>query len=228
MDGLPQMQRFTLIHDGTKQGWQTAYLAFHIAALLGAPLLVLLDDSTTDQKNLFERVSQVKVGGRAAGVAINTLLVKDFSVETMAENVIDSDGLFIPHPLVPDEKTAIALLDVLSCPLWVVSQGIEAHKMGVLVNDLAIDMKLVTFTISLSSRLQQPLIGLIHDKLFTSLPQTDGEIDWIRLPDISLSEIVAVLEMNNIDTLFLPASNASLVKDLTSNCVLYPETKLDA
>jgi hypothetical protein len=104
LDGYPLMQRFTLLHDGSDQGWQAAYLAFHIAAQLGAPLFALLVGSASDEKILARNASQVEVGGRAAGLVIKTRLVTEFSVDIVEENVADSDGLFVPRRLIPDEE----------------------------------------------------------------------------------------------------------------------------
>jgi len=105
------MQRFTLIHNGSQQGWQAAYLAFHIAAQLGAPLLVWLVDSATDKKVLAQRATQVEVGGRAAGVAIETRLVMEFPIRTLVENKSTVDGIFLPHQLIPNGETAARLLE---------------------------------------------------------------------------------------------------------------------
>jgi len=73
------MQRFTLLHDGSPQAWQAAYLAFHIAAQLGAPLRVLLFDADDDQDMLAKNASQIEVGGHAAGVNVRTFVTRLFN-----------------------------------------------------------------------------------------------------------------------------------------------------
>ena len=216
------MQRFTLIHDGSNLGWQTAYLAFNIAARLGAPLLALLVDSATDKTSLAQRAAQIEVGGRAAGVAIVTRLVADFSVGGLADTAADSDGLFVPHRLIPDRKTALKLFEVFHCPIWVVSHETEACTMAVLVSNWAENKTLLSFATTLFHRLQQPLIGLIPEGKSASMPPKYPDITWIQLPDLSPDEINVALDHHNIDILFLPASKADLIKDLDSNCVLYP------
>ena len=216
------MQRFTLIHDGSDQGWQAAYLAFHVAAQLGAPLLVLLVDSTTDKKILAQRATQVEVGGRAAGVVIGTRIVVDFSVNLVMENVAASDGLFVPRRLVPDGRTALRFLEALSCPIWVVSREAKTHKLAVLVNDLVTNAKLFSFTQALSNRLQHSLTGLISEAKLSSVSRDEAISTWIPLPDNSAREITTALDQNDIDILFVPISRSALIKDLSSNCVLCP------
>lgn len=221
-DGYTFMQRFTLIHDGSDQGWQAAYLAFHVAAQLGAPLLVLLVDSTTDKKILARRATQIEVGGRAAGVAIGTRFVTDFSVHVVLENATDSDGLFVPHNLIPDGEAALRFLEALSCPIWVVSHEAKSHKLAVLVSDLVTDEKLISYTAVLSHRLQQALIGLIRKDEHTSTAPSDTISTWIPLSNFAPREITTALVQNDIDMLFVPASRSSLIQDLNSICVVCP------
>jgi hypothetical protein len=222
LDGYPLMQRFTLLHDGSDQGWQAAYLAFHIAAQLGAPLFALLVGSASDEKILARNASQVEVGGRAAGLVIKTRLVTEFSVDIVEENVADSDGLFVPRRLIPDEETAARFLEASSCPLWIVSKEAEMHKMAVLVDDLAADKALITFTATLSNRLQQSLTGLVRKDEIALTSDTDESISWLPLEDFSPAEINATLNQLGAGLLFLPLSRLSLVHELSLNCVIYP------
>jgi hypothetical protein len=216
------MQRFTLIHDGSDQGWQAAYLAFHVAARLGAPLQVLLGDST-NKAALVQRAAQVEIGGRAARVSIGTRLVADFSLNVLAESTSAIDGLFISRRLIPDGKTAVRYLEALSCPLWIVSQGAEIHRMAVLVSGLVADEKLIHYTTILSHRLQQSLTRLVQDKEFVSMSQSDLDLDWKPLPNFSSREIISIIDQLDIDLFFVSASKASLINDLTFNCVVFPE-----
>ena len=221
MNGTSLMQRFTLIHDGSEQGWQTAYLAFHIAAQLGAPLQALLGDSA-NRESLVQSAAQVEIGGRAAGVVIGTRLVTDFSLDNLIENTDSIDGLFIPHRFVPDEKTAARFLEALSCPLWIVSHGPEIHKMATLISDLVADEKLIHYSMTLAHRLQQALIGLVQAKELASKSQSDLELEWEPIPNFSSREINATINQLDVNLFFVSASNASLIEDLASNCVIFP------
>jgi hypothetical protein len=222
LDGYPLIQRFTLVHDGSDQGWQAAYLAFHITAQLGASLLVLMVGSTTDEKILAQKASQVEVGGRAAGVVIETRLVTKFSVDAVRENAADSDGLFVPRRLIPDEETAVRFLDALSCPLWIVSKESELHEMAVLVDDLAANETLITYTTALSRRLQQSLTGFVRRNELNLISGSDESLAWLPLADFSPTEINATLNQLGADLLFLPLARLSLVSELSMNCVVYP------
>jgi hypothetical protein len=215
------MQRFTLIHDGSDQGWQTAYLAFHIAAQLGAPLQALLGDSA-DGESLVQSAAQVEIGGRAAGVTIGTRLVPDFSLDSLTANMNVIDGLFIPHRLIPDGETATHFLETLSCPLWIVSQGPEIHKMAVLVSDLVADEKLIHYTTALAHRLQQSLTGLVRAEQLASMMHSDLNLEWEPFPSFSSREITSTINRLDINLFFVSVSNAPLIDDISSNCVIFP------
>lgn len=216
------MQRFTLIHDGSDQGWQTAYLALHIAARLGAVLLALIIDTTSDWKKLAYRATQVEVGGRAAQVPVGTRVVADFSLDVLTENAAGSNGLFVPRRFVPDGETATRFLEALSCPLWIVSQNAEAREMAVLVDDFAANESLIHYTATLAHRIQEPLTGLVHEDKIARIPKTGNLITWVPLAKFSHAEITAATRERNASLLFLPASNASLLGDLPMNCVVFP------
>jgi len=216
------MRRFTLIHDGSDQGWQATYLAFHIAVQLGAPLLVLLVDSTADKNMLAQRATQVEVGARAAGVSIETRSMLDFSLDTLAEIANTSDGLFVSKHFVPDRKTALRFLESLTCPLWIVSQNPETQEMAVLVDDLTANSELVNYTKSLSIRIKQTLTGLVRAGELATTPTADSSITWMPLPDFSPGKVKAILNRVDISLLFIPVSRVSLVDEISVNCVIFP------
>ena len=216
------MQRFTLIHDGSNQGWQATYLALHFAAQLGAPLLVLLFDPTANKHVLKQRATQVEVGARAAGVAIETRLLKDFSVDVVAGNTADGDGLFVPRRLVPDGETATRFLEALSRPVWIVSKDTEDHKMAVLLSDPQREDELLRYTIMLSRRMQQSLTGVVQEGQFDQSSEEEAGLSLKPLLDLSPTEINAVLGQLEINLLFISAVKAPLIKELNMNCVVYP------
>ena len=216
------MQRFTLIHDGSDQGWQAAYLAFRIAAQLGAPLLVLLADSASDKKMLAERAAQVEVGGHAARVAIESHLVTDFSVDTVMKKKNNCDGLFAPLRLIPDEKTARSFLEALSCPLWIVSNEAEMHGLSILVGEPASDAALVRYVSVLAKRIQQPLTGLVRESELASISKANTDVNWRSLAAISSVEINTALNQLGTSLLFVPVSSLSLTEGLSVNYVICP------
>lgn len=217
------MQQFTLIHDGSDQGWQAAYLAFRIAAQLGAPLLVLLADSASNKKMLAKRAAQVEVGGHAARVAIESHLVTDFSVETVMKKKNNCDGLFAPQHLIPDENTARNFLEALSCPLWIVSNESEMHGLSILVGNPASDVALVHYVSVLAKRIQQPLTGLVRESELASISKAITDINWLSLPVFSSVEINASLKQLGVGLLFMSVSSLSLAAGLSVNYVICPQ-----
>lgn len=219
------MQRFTLIHDGSDEGWQAAYLAFHVAVRLGAPLLVLLDGSAAAERDLAERASHVVVGGHAAGLVIETRPVTDFSPAAVLEKATARDGLFVPRHLVADGENALRFLEVLGCPLWVIAREAVAKEMILLANDAQADVDLVRYATTLARRLRQPLRGIIRKGDLVPEIEVEAPLSWQELPDFSMSSLQATLNMVESNLLVMPASLFSLVRHLHANCVIYPPAR---
>lgn len=217
------MQHFTVLQDDSQQGWQAAYLAFHIASRLGAPLRVLLTESSSDENDHAQRAAQVKVGGRAAGVSVETRLLTDFSVNTVAENCSNTNGLFIPRRLIPDEKAARRFLQAISCPLWIVSMESAMEGMAVLRGESSLEQSLTDYALALSGRIQLPLTGLVHRDQHSLISKSYPDIPWQSLPDLTSIEITTVLKRVKASLLFLSISLFSLTVETPVNCVIFPE-----
>jgi hypothetical protein len=221
------MQKFALLHNGTDQGWQTTYLAFHIADRLGAPLQVLILDSGSDKAALAQRAAQVEIGGRAAGVTIETHLVRDFSADTLKENIKAIDGLFLPRRLIANKEAVSLFLEAFSCPLWILSLDDEkSNAMAVLVDNPLLNTQLITYANTLSQRLQRSLTALVLDEQFESTlnPELMG-IKWMSLTTFAASQISQALNRLQAGLLFISEVNISITEELTGNYVIYPDNK---
>jgi len=217
------MQRFTLLHDGSVQGWQATYLAFHVAARLGAPLQIFHFDPNNDGEALALRATHVETGGHAAGVAIETHLLSDFSLDTLKENITAIHGLFTPQRLIPDGETVSLLLKSFSCPLWSVAVESNLNDVAVLVDNPIHEAQLISYARTLSHRLQQSLTALVLDEKFESTlnPELSG-MKWMSLPTFSAVDIARALERLQAGLLFISSSNTSLIGNLPGNHVIYP------
>jgi len=216
------MQHFTVIHDSSDQGWQAAYLAFHIASRLGAPLRALLAESSLNKEARAQRTAPVEVGGRAAGISVETRLISDFSTANIVENCKGTNGLFIPRRLIPDKESASRFLEALSCPLWLVSMESAMNGMAVLIGDPASDEAMTHYATVLSKRIQLPLIGFVHKNKLSQISKSNPDIAWQSIPDLIPVEITAVLKRVDASLLILSISQFSLIDDLSFNCVIYP------
>jgi len=218
------MQKFTLLHDGSVQGWHATYLAFHVAAQLGATLQALLIDSSDDEESLEQRAAHIRTGARAAGVTIETRLLADFSMEFLRENVPAIDGFFVPHHLIPDGESATRFLEVLSCPLWVALKEPDIREMVVLVNDPVKDVRLISYTKILAHRFQQSLKAFFKESEYNPSPKSEtSTLTWVPLPTLSLNDVTPALKHINAGLIFLSASNIAMTSKLPCNFVVYPE-----
>jgi len=220
------MQRFTLLHDGSAQGWHATYLAFYIAARLGAPLQVLHIRSEEETEALKDIAAHVETGAHAAGVVIETRLLADFTVDTLRQNITSIDGLFLPPRLLPDGETVSLFLEAFSCPLWVVPFEAQPTDVAVLVNNPLKDAHLISYAKTLSNRLEQSLIAFILDEQFESTikPELSG-IKWKSLAEFSLQQINEALEQLHIGLLIILETNMLPSKSLNCNFIIHPSAK---
>lgn len=221
------MQRYNIIHDGSGQGWQATYLAFHVAARLGAPLQTFIIGSGEDKLTRTQWANQVEISGRAAGVATVSHHLPDLSVDTLRKYMSATDGLFLPAHLIPDREAVARFLEAVSCPLWIVSKVSEIpeiNEMAVLVDDPARDLPLINYTKALSHRLQQPLTGLIEEsKLLLESESETSTFRWKTFRPPTLAGILPILRELNTDLLFISVSNPSTLDELPCNLVICPE-----
>lgn len=226
VNGLSNMQRFTLLHDGSVQGWQATYLAFHVAARLGAPLQVLHIDPDNDDEALDQRAAHVETGGHAAGVVIETYLLADFSMETLKEIITAIDGFFLPHRLIEDGEAVSTYLRAFSCPIWDISVEAKLDEIVVLVNDPVQDVQLISSAKIISQRLQQSLTALVLDDKFelTLKPELAG-LKWMSIPVLSPDGIARALDRLHVSLVFVSISDFPLVANLPNNYIIYPNTR---
>lgn len=220
------MQRFTLLHDGSAQGWHATYLAFYIAARFGAPLQVLHVRSEEETEALNDTAAHIETGAHAAEVVIETHLLTDFSIDSLKKHITSVDGLFLPPRLLPDREAVLSFLEAFSCPLWVVPFEAQPMDVGILVNDPLKESRLISYAKTLSNRLEQSFIALVLDEQFDSTlrPELSG-IKWKSLQEFSPSQINEALEQLQIGLLLLPESNISLSKRLNCNHVIHPKAE---
>jgi hypothetical protein len=217
------MQRFTLLHDGSVQGWQATYMAFHVTAQLGAPLQVFHINPNNDREAIALRAAHVETGGHAAGVAIESHLLLDYSLDILKKSITAIDGFFIPQRLITDRGTVSLFLDAFSCPLWIVSEETKLDNAAVLVNDPKQDTQLISYVKTLMNRLQQSLTALVLDEKFdATLKLEHSDLKWMSLATFSRETITHALERLQVSLLFISSLNISMIGDLPGNYVICP------
>ena len=219
------MQRFVLIHNGSNQAWQTAYLAFHVSASLGARLMVLIIDPIDSNNPLSYSAKQIEIAGRTAGVVIETLKVNSSITDILVEYTREIDGIFIPRIFIPDAEVLNHYLDIVSCPIWIVTQNAEHNKMAILIENLSKEISFIDYAITLASRLQHSLTGLIQNSEPGFSHLSDFDINWYSLTDFSNKEISMALKRLEANLLFFSKKNASIIENLSINFVVFPNPK---
>lgn len=198
-------------------------MAFHVTAQLGAPLQVLHINPNNDREALALRAAHVETGGHAAGVAIESHQLLDYSLDTLKKSITAIDGFFIPQRLISDGETVSLFLNAFSCPLWIVSEETKLDNAAVLINDPLHDTQLISYVQKLSLRLQQSLTALVLDEKFdATLKLEPSDLKWMSLPTFSRDAITHALERLQVSLLFISSLNISMIGDLSGNHVICP------
>ena len=118
-------------------------------------------------------------------------------------------------------------LDAFSCPLWAVSVQSKPDALAVLVNDVAQDTGLISFTKTLSNRLQQSLAALVLGEHFdTALKSDPSDLKWISLPTFTQEDVTHALDQLHADLLFISTTSLSMLENMPGNLVIYPNKQV--
>ncbi len=217
-----------MIHDGSAQGWQTAYMAFHVAARLHASLLAISLAKSNNRESSAERILKMGVGARAAGLMLRTGTIHELTAEAVAAQAGGSGALLLPKDLFQDMALAPAQVEALACPVWLISHEHEIRRLGVVVNDAVSVKGALHYASTLALRLNQPLICLTNAAGPAKLPRTLKNVDlkWDVLNDLSVQAIHQQVSAKDIDLVLFNTTQTPLSYDFARrtpvNLVLCP------
>jgi hypothetical protein len=203
------MQKIAAIHDGSPQGWETIYLAFHVAVRLGMPLLVLTLPGDEKQQSPAEQIEKIHTGGRAAGLSVETFAIERVTAEAVLEHGRDLYTLLAPKDLAMPQVQALA--GALACPIWVVTGKYEIRRLG-LCHPVPSEDFAARYARALAQRLDQPLVFLTSGAGEAALEeaQIHAGITWEHLPEISVRAIEEQVDLQHIDVMIFGSGDASL------------------
>lgn len=210
------IQQITAIHDGSTQGWHTAYVAFNMAARLSASLLVIsLADGEADA-GLVEQIARIEIGARAAGLSFETVTVHSVSVDAIVARAEGTHTLLLPRDLLNAESLALALVEALSCPVWLIPGELEIRRLGIILNDPGGEEYALQYASALAYRWNQPLICLARKPGPVALSQDSKRVEfiWSLLDDLSAAAIEQEIGRKQLDMLVFTISQAWLVSEL--------------
>jgi len=221
-------QRLTVIHDGSAQGWQTVYVAFHVAARLQGSLLAISLANSNNRESSAERILKMGVGARAAGLMLRTRTIHELTAKAVAAQAGGSEALLLPKDLFRDLALAPAQVEALACPVWLISHEHEIRRLGVVLNDPVIVKGALHYASTLAFRLNQPLICLTTAPSPAKYPRTLKNVDfkWNVLNDLSVRAIHQQVSEKDIDLVLFNTTQTPLSYDFarktTVNLVLCP------
>jgi hypothetical protein len=221
-------QRLTVIHDGSGQGWQAVYVAFHVAARLHASLLAISLANSNNRESSAERILKMGVGARAAGLTLRTGTIHELTVEAIEAQARGSGALLLPKDLFRAAGLVPALVEALACPVWLISREHEIRRLGVVLNGPASAGGALHYASTLAFRWNQPLICLTSEAGLSKYPRTIKSVDlkWKVLGDLSAPAIQQQVSEKHIDLVLFNTSQTLLSHEFaratTASLVLCP------
>jgi hypothetical protein len=214
------MQKIAAIHDGGAQGWETLYLAIHLAARLGSPLLVLALPGGDDEPAPSLRAEKIRTGAAAAGIPVEILPVPHLGAGALLDLAGDLFTLLLPKDLVSEPGRLPALVEALCCPIWAVTERCEIRRLATLEVSTR-EPASSRYAPLLAQRLGQPLLIFRdgQDPVFDSPAEA---LKWERLEERSVLVMQQQVHLRAIDVLIFPGRDASFLEACAPalSCVL--------
>jgi hypothetical protein len=213
------MQIIAAIHDGSSQGWETVYLAIHLAARLGASLLVLELPSGESGSSASEQSEKIHTAAHAAGLQADTQAIAGPSLAEIIEKTGESYVLMLPKGLAVQDNLLVELAGGLTCPIWVITYKYEIRRLGAWLDPDGKGPALGCSS-ALSRRLEQPLV--LFAEHFTETSAPDAAVLVRALGEITPEQLAEQASHEHIDLLSFGAPQFSFFQQCLEimDCVL--------
>jgi hypothetical protein len=196
------MQKIAAIHDGNTQGWETVYLAIHVAARMGTSLLVLTLAEGETTGSTSGQAEKIHTGARAAGLSAETAVLEQITPDEILQKAGEPYILMLPKNLARGEGLLLELSRRIACPIWVVTAKYEIRQLGVWF-EAPDEGSSVRYATTLARRLGQPLVLLAGQ--LTDDPPAEADIIFRALEGISPEELADRVSRERIDMLVFGA-----------------------
>lgn len=213
------MQKIAVIHDGNTQGWETVYLAIHVAARMGASLLVLTLADGEAEGSASGQAEKIHTGARAAGLSAEIGVLGQLTPEEILQKAGEPYVLMLPKDLARAEGLLVELSAKIACPIWVVTAKYEIRQLGAWFEPPD-QGPVVRYATTLARRLGQPLVLFAERPPDTPLAEADIVIRAVG--EISEEELVEQVSRERIDMLVFGAQQVPVFEKCMEmlDCIL--------
>jgi nucleotide-binding universal stress UspA family protein len=213
------MQKIAAIHDGNTQGWETVYLAIHVAARMGASLLVLTLVGGEAEASSSGQAEKILTGARAAGLSAETSVLEQLSPEAILQKAGEPYMLMLPKDLARGDGLLEQLSAKIACPIWVVTAKYEIRQLGAWL-ERPDQGTAVRYATALARRLGQPLV--LFAELQPETPPAESDIVIRTVGEISGEELAEQVSREQIDMLIFGAQQVPIFEKCMEmlDCIL--------
>lgn len=193
------MQHCLVVLDNSAAAWQTAYMAYDVAARSGSKLMGVVVER--DQEDAAAR-RKFEAGARAAGIRVTVRSVPALSAETLRPLFAWAQAVFVSRDSLKSPDALESLVHELHCPLWIVPQQRTIRRVMVATTSGAATAPEMGLGLSLMKRWSILLEILVSNDSVQRMNQAQTLSDDISqrvVPQLTLSAFLKRADDDDID-----------------------------
>ena len=168
------MRYLFVILDGSSGVKQAAYTAFDVAARTSAKLIGAVIQDQQSQSAALQAREEFETGARAAGVGFEVENHRSLFEGLASDTNKPIDAIFISRSGITGQDFLIALVDRITCPLWIVPEQREIRRMMAIYDSSPAASAVLDLAVSLARRweIKLDLLAFVEEiKFKNSLPR---------------------------------------------------------
>ncbi|MEJ2710268.1 MAG: universal stress protein [Anaerolineales bacterium] len=212
------MKNILVILDDSPGSRKAAYMAYEVAARLGARLVGAALFASQSQHKAEQNLRDFEVGARAATVNVSGDYFPSLADALLAFNNLPIDAVFSGRDSLADDDLLSDWWTQASCPLWIIPSQRQISRSLVIYDGSPGAAAALALALNLSSRWKVNLKllvttqGVLLDELLPEQGRQSAQIMLELSPGMDLGDIFHQVEDENVDLLFVgrPASPDAL------------------
>lgn len=212
------MKNILVILDDSPGSRKAAYMAYEVAARLGARLVGASLFASQSQQKAEQNLRDFKIGARAATVNVSGDYFPSLADALLAFNNLPIDAVFSSRDSLADDDLLSDWWTQASCPLWIVPSQREISRLLVVYDGSAGAAAALALALNLSSRWKVNLKllvttqGVLLDELLPEQGRQSAQIMLELAPGSDVEAIMQRVAANNVDLVFMgrPATQDAL------------------
>jgi nucleotide-binding universal stress UspA family protein len=212
------LKNILVILDDSPGSRKAAYMAYEVAARLGARLVGAALFASQSQQKAEQNLRDFEVGARAAAVNVSGDYFPSLADALLAFNNLPIDAVFSGRDSLVDDDLLSDWWTQASCPLWIVPSQRQISRLLAVYDGSPGAAAALALALNLSSRWKVNLKllvtaqGVLLDELLPEQGRQSAQIMLELAPGSDVAAILRQVAADNVDLVFLgrPATQEAL------------------